>query len=122
VMFSPASTVWPHVQAGRLKALATTETKRAAIAPDLPTMAEAGLPGYDTGIWIGLLAPAGTSRAVIDKLASALNDALKADEVLTVLRAQSVEPLGGSPEEFARHIETDTSNWTVVAKAAGLKK
>jgi tripartite-type tricarboxylate transporter receptor subunit TctC len=122
VMFSPASTVWPHVQAGRLKALATTETKRAAIAPDLPTMAEAGLPGYDTGIWIGLLAPAGTSRAVIDKLASALNDALKADEVLTALRAQSVEPLGGSPEEFARHIETDTSNWTAVTKAAGLKK
>ena len=59
---------------------------------------------------------------MIDKLASALNDALKADEVLTALRAQSVEPLGGSPEEFARHIETDTNNWTAVAQAAGLKK
>jgi tripartite-type tricarboxylate transporter receptor subunit TctC len=122
VMFSPASTVWPHVEAGKIKALATTQTKRAAIAPHLPTMAEAGLPGYDTGIWIGLLAPAGTRREVIDKLARALNDALRADEVLTSLRAQGVDPLGGSPEEFARHIENDTRNWTTVAAAAGLKK
>jgi tripartite-type tricarboxylate transporter receptor subunit TctC len=122
VMFSPASTVWPHVEAGRLKALATTQTRRAAIAPDLPTMAEAGLPGYDTGIWIGLLAPSGTSRAVIDKLARALNDALKADEVLGPLRALGVEALGSSPDEFARHIENDTRNWTTVATTAGLKK
>ena len=109
-MFSPASTVWPHVEAGRLKALATTQTKRAAMAPNLPTMAEAGLPGYDTGIWIGLLAPAGTPREAIDKLARALNEALKSDEVLTPLRAQGVDPLGGSPDEFARHIENDTRN------------
>jgi tripartite-type tricarboxylate transporter receptor subunit TctC len=121
-MFSPASTVWPHVEAGRLKALATTQTKRAAIAPNLPTMAEAGLPGYDTGIWIGLLAPAGTPRDAVDKLARALNEALRSDEVLTPLRAQGVDPLGGSPDEFARHIENDTRNWTTVATAAGLKK
>ncbi len=122
VMFSPASTVWPHVEAGKLKALATTQIKRAAIAPNLPTMAEAGLPGYDTGIWIGLLAPAGTPRDVIDKLARALNEALKAEEVLTPLRAQGVDPLGGSPDEFARHIENDTRSWITVAQAAGLKK
>ena len=122
-MFSPASTVWPHVEAGRLKALATTETKRAAIAPDLPTMAEAGLPGYDTGIWIGLMAPAGTPRAVIDKLASALNEALKADEVLNAMRAQGVEPLGGSPEEFARFIDDrDQATGRRRAKAAGIEE
>ncbi len=112
VMFSPASTVWPHVEAGRLKALATTQTRRAAIAPDLPTMAEAGLPGYDTGIWIGLLAPAGTPRAVIDKLASALNDALKSDEVLTRAaragrRAARRQPGGIRPPYRDRHQQLD---------------
>jgi tripartite-type tricarboxylate transporter receptor subunit TctC len=121
-MFSPASTVWPHVEAGRLKALATTQTTRAAIAPDLPTMAEAGLPGYDAGIWIGLLAPAGTPRDAVDKLARALNEALRSDKVLTPLRAQGVDPLGGSPDAFARHIENDIRSWTAVAQAAGLKK
>ena len=122
VMFSPASTVWPHVQAGKLKALATTQAKRAALAPNLPTMAEAGLPGYDTGIWIGLLAPAGTPRQVIDKLASALDEAIKVEAVIAPLRAQGVDPLGGSPDEFARHIDNDIKNWTSVAAAAGLKK
>jgi tripartite-type tricarboxylate transporter receptor subunit TctC len=121
-MFSPASTVWPHIEAGRLKALATTQTTRAAIAPDLPTMAEAGLPGYDAGIWIGLLAPAGTPPDAVDKLARALNEALTSDKVMTPLRAQGVDPLGGSPDAFARHIENDIRSWTTVAQAAGLKK
>jgi len=122
VMFSPASTVWPHVEAGRLKALATTETKRAAIAPDLPTMAEAGLRDTTPASGSACLAPAGTPRAVIDRLASALNDAPQGRRGAHGVARQSVEPLGGSPEEFARHIETDTNNWTTVAKAAGLKK
>ena len=122
VMFSPASTVWPHVEAGKIKALATTQTTRAAIAPNLPTMAEAGLPGYDTGIWIGLLAPAGTPGDAVDKLARALNEALKSPDVLAPLRAQGVDPLGGSPGEFAGHIEKDTRNWNTVATAAGLRK
>ena len=121
-MFAPISTGWPHVVAGKIKALATTQMKRAAIAPDLPTMAEAGLPGYDAGIWIGLLAPGGTPRDVIDKLARALNEALKSDAVIAPLRAQGVDLLGGSPEDFARHIARDIKNWTTVAAAAGLKK
>jgi tripartite-type tricarboxylate transporter receptor subunit TctC len=122
VMFSPASTVWPHVEAGKLKALATTQTKRAAFAPNLPTMSEAGLPGYDTGIWIGLLAPSGTAGVTIERLARVVNEALKADDVVGPLRAQGVDPLGGSPDEFARHIEHDIRNWTTVAAAAGLRK
>jgi tripartite-type tricarboxylate transporter receptor subunit TctC len=122
VMFSPASTVWPHVLAGKLKALATTQPKRAAMAPDLPTMAEAGLQGYDAGIWIGLLAPAGTPRDIVDKLARAANAALESSEVLTPLRAQGIDPLGGSPDAFASYIASEMKKWQTVVGIAGLKK
>jgi tripartite-type tricarboxylate transporter receptor subunit TctC len=122
VMFSPASTVWPHVLDGKLKALATTQPKRAAMAPNLPTMAESGLQGYDAGIWIGLLAPAGTPRDIIDKLARAANAALESSEVLTPLRAQGIDPLGGSPDAFASYIASEMKKWQTVVGVAGMKK
>jgi len=122
MMFGPASTVWPSVQAGSLKALAVTQAKRAQLAPDVPTMAEAGIIGYGAGIWMGLLAPAGTPRAIIDRLAAAANDALKSDDVLGTLRAQGVEPRGGTPDEFARHIDLELKKWAAVAAAAGLTR
>ena len=122
MMFGPASTVWSNVQAGKLKALAVTQAKRAAMVPDVPTMAEAGVPGYGAGIWMGLLAPAGTPRPIIDKLAATANAALKSDDVLGPLRRQGVEPRGGSPDEFARFIDSELKKWAGVATAAGLKK
>jgi len=122
MMFSPASAVMPHIKAGTLKALASATSKRPSVAPDLPTMAEAGLPDFDTSIWFGLMAPVGTPQAVIDKLGRAVNEALKADEVVASLRAQGFDRLGGSPEDFARTIATDVERWTVAARAAGLKK
>jgi tripartite-type tricarboxylate transporter receptor subunit TctC len=122
VLFSPASTVIQHVQTGKLVALASTEAKRTAAAPDLPTMAEAGLPGFETGLWFGLLAPAGTSKAVIDKLNRAGNEALKAEEVIKVLAPQGIDLVGGSPEDFARYLESELKRWSEVAAAAGLKK
>jgi len=122
MMFGPASTVWPSVQAGTLKALAVTQAKRAAIAPNVPTMAEAGVVGYGASIWMGLLAPAGTPRAIVDRLAIAANEALKSDGVLGALRGQGVEPRGGSPDEFAHHIDTELKKWAAVAAAAGLTK
>ena len=122
VSFSPASTVMPHVAEGKLVALASTAMKRASIAPNLPTMAEAGLPGFETGLWFGLLAPTGTPRAIIDRLSAAANEALQASEVMALLRPQGIDPLGGTPEEFARTIAAETQKWAEVAKAAGLKK
>jgi tripartite-type tricarboxylate transporter receptor subunit TctC len=122
LMFGPASTVWSNVQAGKLKALAVTQSKRAAIAPDVPTMAEAGLPGYSAGIWMGLLAPAGTPRAIVDKLSRAANEALHAPEVLALMQKQGVDPLGGTPEDMARHIDDELKKWSAVAAAAGMKK
>jgi len=122
MVFSPASTIAPHVNAGSVKALATATAKRAGLFPDLPTIAETGLPGFDSGIWGGLMAPAGTPRPVIDKLARAANDALKTSEVQSVLRNAGIDPLGGTPEDFARLIDSEVEKWSKVAKAAGLSK
>jgi tripartite-type tricarboxylate transporter receptor subunit TctC len=122
LLFAPASAVIQHVEKGQLKAIAVTQLKRASIAPDVPTMAEAGLPGYDIGLWFGLLAPTGTPREIIDKLARITNEALKSDEVATALRAQGLEVIGGSPDEFTRHIASEVEKGAMIAQAAGLKK
>jgi tripartite-type tricarboxylate transporter receptor subunit TctC len=122
LMFGPASTVWSNVQAGKLKALAVTQTRRAAIAPEVPTMAEQGLPGYSAGIWMGLLAPAGTPGPVIDKLSQAAQEALQSSEVKALLQTQGVDALGGSPADFARLIDQELTKWAGVVAAAGIKK
>ena len=116
-----ASTVMPHVEAGRVKALASSSAKRLHLAPNVPTMAEAGLPDFEAGVWFGLMAPAATPRGVIEKLSAAANAALASDEIVAKLRAQGFEPLGGSPEEFARLIARETAKWAAAAEAAGLK-
>src|SRR5712691_10021355 len=120
VMFSPASTVIAMVEAGKLVALASAAAKRPSIAPDLPTMAEAGMPDFDTSIWFGLMAPAGTPRDIIDKLARAMGDALKSSEVLATIHPQGFDALSGGPEVFAKTIQTETKRWGDVARAAGL--
>lgn len=122
MMLGVASTIMPHVEAGRLKALASSSAKRAHIAPNVPTMAEAGLPDFEAGVWFGLMAPAGTPRAVIEKLSGAANGALASEEVVGKLRMQAFEPLGGSPEEFTRLIARDIVKWAAAAETAGLKK
>ncbi|MFL4980706.1 MAG: tripartite tricarboxylate transporter substrate-binding protein, partial [Xanthobacteraceae bacterium] len=104
------------------KGLASGSSQRPHIAPNLPTMAEAGLPDFEASVWFGLMAPAGTPRAVVDKLAAAANKALKSDDVVAKLRAQGFEPLGGSPDEFTQLIARDTVRWNAAAKAAGLQK
>jgi tripartite-type tricarboxylate transporter receptor subunit TctC len=122
MMLGVASTMMPHIESGRIRGLASSSAKRPHIAPNLPTMAEAGLPDFDTGVWFGLVAPAGTPRAVIAKLAAAANASLASESVVEKLRAQGFEPMGGSPEEFAQLIARDTVKWRKAAEAAGLKK
>jgi tripartite-type tricarboxylate transporter receptor subunit TctC len=122
LFFSPASTALQHVRDGKLIALASTEAKRAAVAPDLPTMVEAGLPGFETGLWFGLVAPAGTPKETINKLARAANEALQAHDVPKALVPQGIDLVGGSPEDFARYIDGEMKRWATVARAAGLKK
>jgi tripartite-type tricarboxylate transporter receptor subunit TctC len=122
VFFSPASTVLEHVRAGTLVALASTEAKRAAVAPDLPTVSEAGLPGFESGLWFGLMAPAGTPKAIVDKLNRAGNEALKAEEVGKALTPQGLDLVGGSADDFARFLDSEMKRWSTVTEAAGLKK
>ena len=120
--FAPASAVVQQIREGKLKAIAVTTAQRASIAPDVPTMAEAGLPGYDLGLWFGLLAPAGTPKPIIDKLAHVANEALKSNDVIEPLRKIGIEPVGGSPEDFARYIDAEVKKATDVAVAADLRK
>jgi len=112
VMFSPASTVLGFIKDGRVKALATSEAQRTSAAPDLPTIAEAALPGYATGLWFGILGPAGTPKPIIDKVSEAANKALKDPDVLKNLETQGLNPLGGSPDDFARYIKAESERWT----------
>jgi tripartite-type tricarboxylate transporter receptor subunit TctC len=122
LMLGVASTVMPHVKAGKLKALASGSTKRPHIAPDIPTIAETGLPDFDAGVWFGLLAPAGTPRPVIDKLSAAANQALKSDDVVMKLKASGFEPLGGPSDDFGKFIVREYAKWSDAAKAAELKR
>ena len=122
LMFNVAATLAPHVATGKLKAFAVAQSKRATIMPNVPTLAEAGMPGYDAGIWIGLLAPAGTPTAIVDKLSGAANAALKTEDVQTALKRQGTDPLGGTPKEFADFIRADIEKWVAVLTAVGLRK
>src|SRR3954471_2885933 len=122
LMFNVAATLAPHVEAGKLKAFAVAQPKRASIMPDVPTLAEAGMTGYDAGIWIGLLAPASTPPAIIKKLSSAANAALNSEEVRSALKRQGTDPLGGTPKEFADFIRADIEKWVGLLAQAGPKK
>ena len=120
--FSPVSTVVGLIAAGRLRALATTTGKRAGALPEVPTMAESGLPGVQTSLWFGLLAPAGTPRPIVDKLAAAAKQAVHAPAAVAALRKQGDDPLDGGPDEFAAYMTSEIARWTKVAHAAGMIK
>jgi tripartite-type tricarboxylate transporter receptor subunit TctC len=122
LMFNVAATLAPHVEAGKLKAFAVAQSKRASVMPDVPTLAEAGMEGFDAGIWIGLLAPAGTPPAIIAKLSAAANDALNNEAVRTALKRQGTDPLGGTSNEFADFIRADIAKWGAILARPGPSK
>jgi tripartite-type tricarboxylate transporter receptor subunit TctC len=119
-MFNVAATLAPHVEKGNLKALGMAQPKRAATMPDVPTMDEQGMAGFDAGIWIGLLAPAATPEPIVALLSRAANTALKTELVRNALRTQGLDSLGGTPQEFRDFIATDIERWTTVIRSAGL--
>jgi len=120
--FSPASSAMEHVRAGKLVALAVTDPKRSIFMPDLPAMIEAGLADFESVLWFGLVAPANTPKAIVDKLARAADEALKSDEVAKALQAQTIARIGGTPEEFSRYMEAERKRWSAVVASAGLQK
>ena len=122
VAFATASNVLPLIETGKLQGLAVAQAQRSALIPNVPSMIEAGLTGVDSSIWIGMLAPAGTPRDIVERLSKAVNDALKAEDVKKQMRGAGMEALGGSPEEFGRQIKEDMARWDSVLKASGLAK
>jgi len=123
LLFVPAAPAMQYVEKGDLKAIAVTQAQRSSVAPNVPTMAEAGLPGYDIGLWFALCAPAGTPKEAIDKIAKATNDVMATPDMKAALLAAGIEPVTGStPENFARYIDSEIKKGAQVAKAAGLAK
>jgi tripartite-type tricarboxylate transporter receptor subunit TctC len=110
-----------QVRAGKLKALAVTSAKRAAIAPQLPTMAEAGLPGFEAQSWYGFLAPAGTPPAIVDQLSRDINETLRDAGVRERLERVALDPLGTSPVEFEQYLRADIVKWGRIVRASGAK-
>jgi tripartite-type tricarboxylate transporter receptor subunit TctC len=119
VMFDNMPSAIGHVKHGRLRALAVTTPKRSPALPDVPTIAEAGLPGYSTASWFGLLAPANTPAPVVAKLNAAILKALADPGVKAKLAEQGAEPLGEKPEQFAKFIRSETAKWGTIVKQSG---
>jgi len=121
-MFSPASTVLGHVESGVLRGLATSEKARTASAPTLPTVSESGLPGFDTSVWFGVVAPVGTPQPVVDKLAAAIGEALKNEEVIKPLKLAGLDVRPMGPAEFGAYIASETKKYSDVVAGAGLRQ
>ena len=120
VMFSPAETVMQHVQAGRLKALAVTSARRFAALPNLPTVAEAGVPGYEALGWFGLFAPAATPKDLVARISADANKVLADSEVKQKMLAAGAEPSGDTPEEFGRFVHSEMDKWNRLMKERGI--
>jgi tripartite-type tricarboxylate transporter receptor subunit TctC len=121
LMFDNLPSALPLIKAGRLKALAVTSKTRAPALPDVPTVAESGLPGFEASSWFGLLAPAGTPQPVIAKVNAEIARWLATPEAREKLTAQGANVVGGTPEDFARHIAAETAKWQKVVKESGAK-
>lgn len=121
LMFDTVAAIKTQVRAGTVRALAVTTGKRIASDPQLPTLSEAGLPGYETSTWGGLLAPAGTPKAVVAKLNTEVNRILALPDVRQKLLDAGIEPAQGSPEQFTQFIEKEMVKWAKVAKDAGIQ-
>jgi len=121
LMFSPSSTVLPHVKTGRLRALAVTTLSRLASLPDLPTVAESGLKGYETLTWFGFVAPARAPQAVVARLNGVIVNVLAMPEVHNQFASQGIETLGGTPEQFAAYIRDEIKKWAKVIQLSGAR-
>ena len=122
LMFAPTGTSLPLVNAGKIRAVAVTSVKRWAVTPAIPTVAESGLPGYEVNGWYGLLAPAKTPQAIVNKLYAETKKALETEWITKRLSASSLEPLGLSPEASAQFIKADIARWSRVIRDAGIVK
>ncbi|HYX63946.1 MAG TPA: tripartite tricarboxylate transporter substrate binding protein [Burkholderiales bacterium] len=121
LMFESTNSIAPHVKAGRVRALAVTGPRRSASLPEVPTMIEAGVPGYEVTAWTGVIAPAHLPRPILDKLNAAVNAAIAEPKVKERLAQMGSEGGGGSPEDYAELIRRDSAKWAEVIKRSGAR-
>jgi tripartite-type tricarboxylate transporter receptor subunit TctC len=121
LMFDNLPSALPHVREGRLRALAVTAARRSPVLPDLPTIAEAGVPGYEATSWFGLFAPAGTPREIVDRMAREMARFARRPEVAERIHALGAEPITNTPEEFAVMVRAEIEKWGAVVRASGAR-
>jgi tripartite-type tricarboxylate transporter receptor subunit TctC len=121
LVFATAASAVPQIKAGRIRGIAVTTAKRSALMPELPTLSEAGLAGFDANNWYGLVAPAKTPRAIIDRLNADVTKILNMPEVKTTLFNQGLDPAPGTPEQFGAYIKSERIKWSKVIKESGAK-
>lgn len=120
-MFDNYGSARGQIVAGKVRALAVTTARRSALAPDLPTIAESGLPGFDINTWFGVFAPAGTPRPIVERLHAEFTKALSLPEIREKMLTMGVEPVGNTPEQFAAYIKSEAEKYAKVIKASGAK-
>ncbi|MDP2241750.1 MAG: tripartite tricarboxylate transporter substrate binding protein [Burkholderiales bacterium] len=121
MMMDAITTMAPIAKSGRVRALATSGKTRSAITPDLPTVAEAGVPGYESTIWLGILAPAGTPKAIIDRLNAEIGKVVSLPDVKKAWNDQGAVPMMMTPSQFEKYLNGDIAKWAKVVKSAGIK-
>jgi len=121
VMWESLNTITPYAKSGKVRALAVSGARRSPAFADLPTIAEAGVPGYEAGTWTGVIAPAGLAQPVIDRLNAAVNDAIRSPLFMERFGSIGDEPAGGTPEQFADTIKRDSARWAEVVRRSGAK-
>jgi len=120
-MFDSITSARPHIEAGKLRAIAITTKTRSPSLPDVPTVAEAGVPGYEVSPWFATFMPAGTPAPIVEKLGKTLNEAMNDPEVKKRLSAIGAEPIGSTPQALAAHLKTETDRWTKLIKESNIK-
>jgi tripartite-type tricarboxylate transporter receptor subunit TctC len=121
IIFESLNSIAPHARSGKVKALAVSGARRSPGFPELPTIAEAGVPGYEAGTWSGVIAPAGLQPAVLARLNAAVNEAIRAPIFVERFASIGDEPAGGTPEDFAATIRRDSARWGEVVRRSGAK-
>jgi len=121
VMLANLPALLPHIVSGKIRALAVTSAKRLALVPELPTIAEAGVPDYEATQWIGMLAPAGTPKDIVAQLNARIVKTLQRADVRERLGTEMVEPVGSTPDEFRAFMKAEIARWAPVVKASGMK-
>jgi tripartite-type tricarboxylate transporter receptor subunit TctC len=121
ILFDNVMTAQPNIKAGKVKGIAISSSARSPLVPDLPTVAESGLPGFQSLVWFGLLGPASTPKAVVDRVNAEMNKALQLPDIQARFTQMGFEPAGGTAGDFAQAIQRDSQKWSKVIKDAGVK-